>query len=116
MISDDGLHLSTAAKVDEAFSALPRLKVAAFLAGCDEAEFKTVVAATGVLPSALSKAATYLEKIGYLRSRKGYVARRPRTWLAFTECGQKAFASHLEALAELTRSARHYPTSKDLGD
>lgn len=114
MISDSGM--STVAKVDEAFSALPRLKVAAFLTGCDEAEFKTVVAATDVLPSALSKAATYLEKIGYLRSRKGYIARRPRTWLAFTEGGRKAFALHLEALAELTQSAQHYSTSHDLGN
>lgn len=92
--------------VDEVFSSLPRLKVAAFLAGCDEAEFKIIVEATDTAPSALSKAATHLTEVGYTRIRKGHVGRRPRTWLSLTPTGKEAFTRHLEALQELTDRAR----------
>ncbi|QHC56500.1 DNA-binding MarR family transcriptional regulator [Rathayibacter tanaceti] len=100
------------AVVDEVFSSLPRLKVAAFLAGCDEAEFAIIAQATGTAPSALSKAATHLEEVGYARIRKGHIGRRSRTWLSLTPAGRSAFARHLEALDDLTNRARTTASSE----
>ncbi|ALX04292.1 transcriptional regulator [Aeromicrobium erythreum] len=82
------------------------MKVAAFLAGCDEAEFGTVAAQTSTSASVLSKAATALEDAGYVRVRKGHVGRRPRTWLCLTEEGRAAYSAHLRALEDLTALAR----------
>lgn len=94
-----------AAPLNEAFSTLPRLKVSAFLAGCDEAEFSVVSSATETSPSVLSKAATVLETAGVVAVRKGHVGRRPRTWLSLTPSGRAAFDDHLQALRQLTSLA-----------
>ncbi|MBF4570859.1 transcriptional regulator [Plantibacter sp. VKM Ac-2880] len=91
--------------VNEAFGTLPRLKVTAFLSGCDEAEFAVIAAATGVAASALSKASSHLEELGYLKAKKGHVGKRPRTWLRLTDNGREAFERHLRALEALTAIA-----------
>ena len=54
--------------------------------------------AAGVSDSALSKQASALEEAGYVRIRKGYVGKRPRTWLQLTPRGHQALASHVTAL------------------
>jgi DNA-binding MarR family transcriptional regulator len=92
--------------VDEAFATTTRLKVAAFLAGCAEAEFGVVAQSCDIAASALSKAAIALEEAGYVRIRKGHVGRRPRTWLSLTTVGLGSFEAHLAALAELTDQGR----------
>jgi DNA-binding MarR family transcriptional regulator len=92
--------------LDDAFATMPRLKVAAFLAGCAEAEFGVISEKGDIAPSALSKAATSLEEAGYLRIRKGHVGRRPRTWLSLTPLGVASFEAHLAALTELTKQGR----------
>lgn len=89
--------------LDEAFATMPKLKTAAFLAGCGEAEFGTVTQACELSPATLSKAATALEAAGYVRVRKGYLGKRPRTWLSLTMAGRTSFEGHLAALDALTR-------------
>lgn len=95
---------------NEAFTTLPKLKLAAFLAGCAEADFNTVTDTCDITPSTLSKAATALEQAGYLHIRKGHVGRRPRTWLSLTAQGRAAFDDHLATLTRLTEQGRaHRP-------
>ena len=91
---------------DEAFGTLPKLKLAAFLAGCGEADFATVSDTCQIAAPTLSKAAVALEEIGYVRVRKGHVGRRPRTWLSLTAKGRRAFECHLSALSALTAQGR----------
>jgi DNA-binding MarR family transcriptional regulator len=98
--------------LDDAFATMPRLKVAAFLTGCAEAEFAVVTQKCDIEASALSKAATTLQEAGYLRIRKGYVGRRPRTWLSLTAAGRKSFEAHLAGLTDLTNQARAYATQQ----
>ena len=77
--------------LSEAFATTPRLKVAAFLAGCAEADFATIAEISELTPATLSKAATALENAGYVRIRKGHIGRRPRTWLSLTKpAGQRS--------------------------
>ncbi len=99
-------HEPAYSEPDEAFGTLPKLKLAAFLAGCAEAEFGTVSQTCAIAAPTLSKAATALEEAGYVRIRKGHVGRRPRTWLALTGLGRVAFERHMAALAHLTEAAR----------
>jgi DNA-binding MarR family transcriptional regulator len=77
----------------------------AFLSGCIEAEFSVVRDYAQVSDSVLSKTATALETAGYLKVKKGYVGKRPRTWLAATRAGRKALAAHLAALQQLAAAA-----------
>ncbi|MEU6559422.1 transcriptional regulator [Nocardia nova] len=94
------------AELNELFASLPRLKLVAFLDGCWEAEFGTVTDLCEMNKSTLSKAMTVLEDAGYIEITKGYVGRRPRTWLALTTEGRKAYHAHLTALTVLAKSAQ----------
>ena len=92
---------------DEMFATLPRLKVAAYLSGCGQAEFSVVAAATELSPPTLSKATVILEQAGYLDVRKGHIGRRPRTWLALTDPGRAAFQAHMDAVHALAETSKH---------
>ncbi|GGT38562.1 hypothetical protein GCM10010271_48150 [Streptomyces kurssanovii] len=83
-----------------------RLMVAAFLSGCAEAEFGAVRDYCGVTDSVMSKTVAALEKAGYVTVRKGYIGKRPRTWVALTLNGRKALSAHLAALETLAEASR----------
>jgi hypothetical protein len=42
---------------------------------------------------------------GYVKVRKGYVGKRPRTWLSLTTAGRDAFAAHVAALQRIVEQA-----------
>jgi DNA-binding MarR family transcriptional regulator len=85
-------------RLDEVIHAPVRLSIVAALAQVDEAEFAHVRATIEVSDSVLSKQATQLESAGYVKIRKGYVGKRPRTWLSLTTAGRAAYTRHLNAL------------------
>lgn len=85
-------------RLDDVIHSPVRLSIVAALATVDEAEFATVRDAVEVSDSMLSKQAATLEGAGYVRIKKGYVGKRPRTWLSLTKKGRSAYAAHLEAL------------------
>lgn len=88
-------------RLDETIHAPVRFSIVAALAKVDNAEFKAVRDAIEVSDSVLSKQASALEAAGYVRIKKGYVGKRPRTWLSLTPRGRAAFESHLAALREI---------------
>ena len=96
MTSIDGRHARH--QLDEVIHAPVRLSIVAALAQVDEAEFAHVRDTIEVSDSVLSKQATRLEAVGYVKIRKGYVGKRPRTWLSLTSPGRAAYRRHLEAL------------------
>ena len=69
------------------------------------AEFAAIRDQLEVSDSVLSKQASQLEAAGYVLVRKGYVGKRPRTWLMITPAGRKAFTSHLAALRAIVGEA-----------
>lgn len=95
-----------AAKLESGLQHPTRLSVVAFLSGCGEAEFKAVRDGLELSDSALSKTIATLESAGYLSVRKGFVGRRPRTWLALTAEGRRRLAEHLAALQRIAEQAR----------
>ena len=88
-------------RLDEVIHHPVRFSVVAALAGVDEAEFSAVRDAVEVSDSVLSRQASTLETSGYVKLRKGYVGKRPRTWLSLTAAGRAAYERHLGALREI---------------
>jgi DNA-binding MarR family transcriptional regulator len=87
-----------------------RLSIVAFLVSLSWTEFSAVRDAVGLSDSALSKQASTLERSDYVRSRKGYVGKRPRTWLCLTDAGRDALSAHVRALQRIVdRSAAAAP-------
>lgn len=84
--------------LDEQLNAPVRLSLLALLAKVDNAEFATVRDALDVSDSVLSKQVSQLEVAGYVHVKKGYVGKRPRTWLGCTDAGRSALKRHLAAL------------------
>jgi DNA-binding MarR family transcriptional regulator len=74
------------------------------LAAADRAEFGFVRDTVEISDSLLSRQMTLLAEAGYVRVRKGYVGKRPRTWLSLTATGRRAFEAHLAALTAIAAS------------
>lgn len=91
--------------LDETIHAPVRFSIVATLAGLDRAEFAFVRDTVEITDSALSKQVTVLEQAGYVRVTKGYVGKRPRTWLSLTPDGRAALEAHLAALRAIAAGA-----------
>ncbi|MFC6929382.1 winged helix-turn-helix domain-containing protein [Actinomadura yumaensis] len=91
--------------LDEVIHAPVRFSIMATLAAAEKAEFGFVRDTVEVSDSVLSKQVATLEKAGYLKVTKGYVGKRPRTWLSITAEGREAFTAHCDALRTITESA-----------
>ncbi|MFR0358373.1 winged helix-turn-helix domain-containing protein [Streptomyces sediminimaris] len=95
-----------APRLDAAVQHPTRLAVVAFLSGCAEADFKTVRDSLEMSDSALSKTVSALEAAEYVKARKGFVGKRPRTWLSLTADGRARLAAHLKALQQIADLAQ----------
>ena len=85
-------------RLDPLIHAPIRLSIMAYLSEVDRAEFALVRDAVEVTAAALSKQVSTLEEAGYVTVEKGYVGKRPRTWLSLAPAGREAMARHLAAL------------------
>jgi DNA-binding MarR family transcriptional regulator len=81
-----------------------RFSIAALLSAASKVEFSFVRDHVEVTDSMLSKQMSALEQAGYVKVDKGFVGKRPRTWLSLTREGRRAFERHLAALREIARS------------
>jgi DNA-binding MarR family transcriptional regulator len=93
-------------RLDETIQHPTRLTVMAFLSGCLEAEFAAVRDYAQVSDASVSRIVSVLQDAGYVKVRKGYVGKRPRTWLSLTGEGRQALAGHLDALHTIAETAR----------
>ncbi len=75
-----------------------RFSIIAALAGGERVEFRFLKDALDVSDSALSKQITRLEDAGVLEVHKGYVGKRPRTWVEITQDGSRRYKQHVAAL------------------
>ena len=78
-----------------------RFSVVAMLAAAERAEFGFVRDNVEVTDSVLSKQMTSLQQAGYVKVSKGFVGKRPRTWLSLTKDGRRRFERHMNALREI---------------
>lgn len=85
-------------RLDQVIHSPVRFSIVATLAAADRAEFSFLRESVEVSDSTLSKQLTVLEAAGYVAITKGHVGKRPRTWLALTPSGRRAFSDHLGIL------------------
>jgi DNA-binding MarR family transcriptional regulator len=88
-------------QLDELIHSPVRMSIVATLAA-DRAEFAFVRDTVEITDSALSKQVATLEKAGYVKVIKGYVGKRPRTWLSLSTAGRAAYERHLAALRAIS--------------
>ncbi|RQX14976.1 MarR family transcriptional regulator [Micromonospora ureilytica] len=94
-------------KLDRALLDPTRLAIVALLAGTEWAEFAFVRDSVELSDSALSKQISALGAGGYVETRKGYVGKRPRTWINLSVGGRAALSAHVAALHDIaTRAGR----------
>lgn len=85
-------------ELDSAFQTPLRFSLMAALGGGAVIDFGTLRDLLESEDSPLSKSIAHLEASGYVKATKGYVGKRPRTWVEATPRGERAFARHLAAL------------------
>jgi DNA-binding MarR family transcriptional regulator len=95
----------TTPKLDDVIHAPTRLGIVALLAANQVVEFAIVRDHVQVSDSVLSKQVSTLEGAGYVKVKKGYVGKRPRTWLSLTKAGRTALEGHLAALNQIVAQA-----------
>lgn len=88
-------------RLNETIHAPVRFSILATLLAADQAEFSFVRDTVEVSDSVLSKQVSVLESAGLVKVHKGYVGKRPRTWLSMTRTGRQSFQDHLAALREI---------------
>lgn len=88
-------------QLDELLNHPLRLSIMAAVAQTDRIEFKALAEDLDATASILSKANAILEGGGYLDIQKGYVGKRPRTWLSLTKAGRTAYDTHVQALRQI---------------
>ncbi|MCJ8014162.1 transcriptional regulator [Paenibacillus sp. KQZ6P-2] len=91
-------------KLDELIHVPVRLSIMAALAPAERVDFQFLRDAIEVSDSLLSKHLSVLEAAGYVEVIKGYVGKRPRTWLAITETGRTAFKDYVEVLRSIVEA------------
>ncbi|GAB3398964.1 winged helix-turn-helix domain-containing protein [Amycolatopsis echigonensis] len=94
------------AELDQLLVDPTRLAIMALLSAAEWAEFGFVRDSVRLSDSALSKQVSTLSKNDYVDVRKGYVGKRPRTWLNLTDIGRDTLAAHLSALQDIAAKAR----------
>jgi DNA-binding MarR family transcriptional regulator len=89
-------------QLDDRIHTPVRFSLMAALAATGEAGFKALRETLEVSESLLSQHIRVLEGASYVHVRKGFVGKRPRTWLSLTDEGRHAFTAHCEALRAIT--------------
>ncbi|MDB5455953.1 MAG: hypothetical protein JWP92_1538 [Caulobacter sp.] len=99
---------------DELIHQSLRLKImAALYADSDlpPLEFSRLKSLAQATDGNLGSHLTTLEKAGYVRIDKDYVGKKPRTRVAITAAGSRAFRSHVDYLREVLEAAMDPPAS-----
>ncbi|MET4095392.1 transcriptional regulator [Arthrobacter sp. UYCu712] len=89
-----------------------RFSLTAALAQTEEIDFATLSNHLQVSDSVLSKQATARESAGYVKMRKGYIGKRPRTWLKLTKEGEQVWRNHLAARCRRLPSRHDKPITE----
>lgn len=87
--------------LNPAFSNPLRFSLVAALAGVEFMPFTELRDYIATTDSTLSKHASALEELGYVKIKKLFVGKKPQTRLSLTTAGLKAWRAHIDALKEI---------------
>ncbi|OOP61890.1 ArsR family transcriptional regulator [Arthrobacter sp. SRS-W-1-2016] len=88
-------------RLNELIHSPVRFSVMAALAGAESLDFKDLLDTIQVSDSLLSKQLAVLEKAGYVKIRKSFAGKMPRTSASLTPHGHEAWTGHLQTLREI---------------
>jgi DNA-binding MarR family transcriptional regulator len=94
-MSDLGLNL------DDVVLSRPRLSILAALVGGDAVDFTFLQKNLGISDGNLGTHLRKLEAENYIRSRKVFVNRKPKTWFQITADGRRALERLFRQLEEM---------------
>lgn len=89
---DEIIHQSMRLRICATLNALP---------GGEQLEFNTLKSVLGATDGNLATHLNALEKAGYIGVQKDFVGKKPRTRMALTRAGRKAFERHVAYLKDL---------------
>jgi DNA-binding HxlR family transcriptional regulator len=78
-----------------------RLALLSLLAGVEQADFTWLRSKTGSTDGNLGAQLARLEEAGYVRVKKRFVQRKPRTIYRMTDAGRHALTEYIQALKQL---------------
>ncbi|MDD3788443.1 MAG: transcriptional regulator [Petrimonas sp.] len=84
--------------INKAFESKVRLGIMSVLMVNDEADFNTLKELLGLTDGNLASHTRALENLKYIKAKKQFVGRKPKTTYSRTKEGEKAFQDHLQAL------------------
>jgi len=90
-------------QLNKAFENRIRLGIMSVLAVNEEVEFNEMKERLDLTDGNLASHITALEKLEYIKVKKSFVGKKPRTAYHVTAAGRKAFAAHLVALERLLK-------------
>lgn len=82
-----------------------RLALLSLLTGVEEAEFTWLRNKTGSTDGNLGAQLARLEEAGYVRVKKTFVNRKPRTRYRMTDAGRQALTEYIHALKQVLGTA-----------
>jgi DNA-binding transcriptional ArsR family regulator len=103
-------------QLDPALLDPTRFSIVSLLVATKWADFGFVRDSIGLSDSALSKQITTLARLNYVDVEKGYVGKRPRTWLRLNPTGRQALGRHVASLHEIARHSGELADSYEVSD
>lgn len=88
-------------RLNELIHSPVRFSIMAALVGAESLDFKDLRDAIQVSDSLLSKQLSVLEKAGYLKIKKSFAGKMPRTSASLTPDGRAAWTGHLQTLRDI---------------
>ena len=89
---------------NKAFESKVRLGIMSILMANESADFTTLKSLLGLTDGNLAGHTRNLEELGFIRSEKSFIGRKPNTTFAVTEEGRAAFAAHIAALESFLKN------------
>lgn len=89
---------------NKAFESKARLGIMSILMANESADFTTLKSLLGLTDGNLAGHTRNLEELGYIRSEKRFIGRKPNTTFSVTETGRDAFAAHITALESFLKN------------
>ena len=89
-----------------------RLAILTALSACRSAQFRYLLAVTGLTPGNLSMHLTKLEQKSLIKIEKGFAGKYPSTAVHLTDAGRDAITRHWQQLRELEAAAKYLKASK----
>lgn len=88
----------------KAFESKARLGIMSVLMANESADFTTLKSLLGLTDGNLAGHTRNLEELGFIRSEKKFIGRKPNTTFSVTEGGRAAFAAHIAALESFLKN------------